>query len=167
MCRRSIPWNETTENCSKWQLCCEAEDDSEKSEQGYQPKRPPPGPWLEEHACQQFLKTHNIEASIITYTFLGVPYYTHHHRVRARTNCFGYSEKSWYTRQFAHFLIFDMPKTSGHAVFLCFPRTEHPCANHDNVQVRLHPFPQSIHVPTMITSRSDSIHSRRASMCQP
>ena len=93
MCRRSIPWNETTENCSKWQLCCEAEDDSEKSEQGYQPKRPPPGPWLEEHACQQFLKTHNIEASIITYTILGVPYYTHHHRVPARTNCFGYSEK--------------------------------------------------------------------------
>ena len=26
---------------------------------------------------------------------------------------------------------------------------------------------QSIHVPTMITSRSDSIHSRRASMCHP
>ena len=26
---------------------------------------------------------------------------------------------------------------------------------------------QSNHVPTMITSRSDSIHSRRASMCQP
>ena len=44
---------------------------------------------------------------------------------------------------------------------------EHPCANHDNVQIRLHPFPQSIHGPTMITSRSDSIHSRRASMCQP
>ena len=39
------------------------------------------------------------------------------------------------------------------------------CANQDNVQIRLHPFPQSIHVPTMITSRSDSIHSRRASMC--
>ena len=39
------------------------------------------------------------------------------------------------------------------------------CAKHDNVQIRLHPFPQSIHVPTMITSRSESIHSRRASMC--
>ena len=44
---------------------------------------------------------------------------------------------------------------------------EHPCANHDNVQIRPHPFPQSIRVPTMITSRSDSIHSRRAPMCQP
>ena len=41
---------------------------------------------------------------------------------------------------------------------------EHPCANHDNVQIRLHPFPAE-HVPTMTTSRSDSIHSRRASMC--
>ena len=48
-----------------------------------------------------------------------------------------------------------------------FPFAEPPCANHDNVQIRLHPFPQSLHVPTMITSRSDSIHSRSASMCQP
>ena len=52
------------------------------------------------------------------------------------------------------------------AVSVLFP-AEHPCAHHDNVQIRLHPFPQSIHVPTMITSRSDSIHSRRASVCQP
>ena len=78
--------------------------------------------------------------SIIIIT--AVCYYSHHHRVRAHTNCFGYSEKSWYTRQFAHFLIFDMPKTSGHAVFLSFPRTEHPCANYDNVQIRLHPNPK-------------------------
>ena len=33
--------------------------------------------------------------------------------------------------------------------------------------IRLRPFPQSIHVPTMITSRSDSIHSCGASMSQP
>ena len=26
---------------------------------------------------------------------------------------------------------------------------EHPCANHDNVQIRLLPFPQCIHVPTI------------------
>ena len=44
---------------------------------------------------------------------------------------------------------------------------EHPWAKHDNVQIRLHPFPHSIHGPTMITSRSDHIHCRRASMCQP
>ena len=43
---------------------------------------------------------------------------------------------------------------------------EHPCANHDNVQIRPYPSPQSIHVPTMITSRSDSIHSHTASMGQ-
>ena len=42
----------------------------------------------------------------------------------------------------------------------------HPgAANHDSVQVRPHPCPQSIHVPAMITSRSDPIHARRASMC--
>ena len=39
---------------------------------------------------------------------------------------------------------------------------EHPCASHDNVQIRPYPLPQSIHVPTMITSRSDHIHCRRA-----
>ena len=44
---------------------------------------------------------------------------------------------------------------------------EHPCANHDNVHIRPYPLPQSIHVPTMISSRSDHIHCRRASMCQP
>ena len=36
-----------------------------------------------------------------------------------------------------------------------FTSAEHPWAKHDNVQIRLHPFPQSIHGPSMITSRSD------------
>ena len=45
-----------------------------------------------------------------------------------------------------------------------FPRPELPWANHDYVQIRPRPFTQSIHGPTMITSRSDHIHSRRASM---
>ena len=31
--------------------------------------------------------------------------------------------------------------------------TEHPCPNHDKVQIRLHPIPQSIHGPAMTTSR--------------
>ena len=38
---------------------------------------------------------------------------------------------------------------------MTFPQTasipaEHPCPNHDNVQRRVYPFPQSIHVATMI-----------------
>ena len=42
------------------------------------------------------------------------------------------------------------------AIMITFPQTlsipaEHPCPNHDNVQMRLHPFPQSIHVATMMT----------------
>ena len=42
------------------------------------------------------------------------------------------------------------------AIMKTFPQTpsipaEHPCPNHDNVQRRLHPFPQSIHVATMMT----------------
>ena len=44
----------------------------------------------------------------------------------------------------------------------CYPHPEHPWAYHDNVQIRLHPFTQSIHEPTMITSRSDSVRSLRA-----
>ena len=73
---------------------------------------------------------------------------------------------------------------------MTFPQTpsipaEHPCLNHDNVQRRLHPFPQSIHVATMITFPqtlsspteypcgnhdnfpTNSIHSHRASMFHP
>ena len=83
------------------------------------------------------------------------------------------------------------------AVFLCclcpfadFRRfgehsAEHPCANHDNVQIRLHPFPQSSHGPTMLMStqtpsdhaehpwtshdnvHSNPIRSHKASMGQP
>ena len=47
------------------------------------------------------------------------------------------------------------------------PGAPSECASHDNVQIRHHPCPQSIHGPTMRTSRSDPIHARRASMGQP
>ena len=60
--------------------------------------------------------------------------------------------QSWFAENVAPAVVFRVP--------------EHPWACHDNVQIRLHPFMQSIHGPTMTTSRSGSVRSVRTSMGQ-